>query len=71
MVDGTRVSRIRTNLGPDMLVTTPRHQVDVVITEHGAAELKGKTVRERATALAEIAHPDFRDELREAAAHVS
>jgi acyl-CoA hydrolase len=68
MVDGERVSRIRLNLGPDLLVTTPRHQVDVVITEHGAAELKGRTVRERAQALAEIAHPDFRDELREAAA---
>lgn len=50
-----------------MLVTTPRHQVDVVITEHGAAELSGHTVRERAFALAAIAHPDFRDELNEAA----
>jgi len=37
--------------------------VDVVITEFGAAELAGKTVEERATALAEIAHPDFRDAL--------
>ena len=64
------MSRIRLNLGPDMLVTTPRHQVDVVITEHGAAELKGRTVRERAEALVEIAHPDFRDELREAAARL-
>ena len=58
------------NLGPDLLVTTPRHQVDVVITEHGAAELKGRTVRERALALAEIAHPDFRDELRGTAAQL-
>jgi acyl-CoA hydrolase len=38
--------------------------VDVVVTEHGAAEMAGLTVRERAAALAEIAHPDFRDELR-------
>jgi acyl-CoA hydrolase len=36
----------------------------VVITEHGAADLSGRTVRERALALAEIAHPDFRDDLR-------
>jgi acyl-CoA hydrolase len=45
-------------------VTSPRHQVDVVITEHGIAELRGRTTRERALALAEIAHPDHRDELR-------
>ncbi len=62
-VDGELVSRIRLDVGPDMVVTTPRHQVDVVITEHGAAELAGRTVRERALALAAIAHPHFRDEL--------
>ncbi len=49
-------------------MTSPRHQVDVVITEHGVAELRGRTMRERAEALAEIAHPDFRAELRAAAA---
>jgi acyl-CoA hydrolase len=65
-----RVSRIVSNLGPEMLVTTPRHQVDVVITEQGAVELQGLTVRERAAALVSIAHPDFRDELAEAAAQV-
>jgi acyl-CoA hydrolase len=48
-------------------VTTPRHQVDVVITVFGAAELRGATVRERAVALAAIAHPDFRTELLAAA----
>lgn len=62
-----RVSRIMANVSPKMTVTTPRHQVDVIITEFGIAELQGLTVRERANALAEIAHPDFRDELREAA----
>jgi len=66
-----RVSRIVTNLGPEMLVTTPRHQVDVVVTEWGAAELEGLTVRERAEALARIAHPDHRDELIEAAGTLS
>jgi acyl-CoA hydrolase len=53
------------------VITTPRHQVDIVITEYGAAELEGRTVRERGEALAAIAHPDFRDELREAAARAS
>ncbi len=61
---GVVMSRIVANLAPGTTVTTPRHQVDVVITEHGVAELRGRTVRERALALAEIAHPDFRDELR-------
>lgn len=65
--DEGRVSRIVANLGPAMLVTTPRHQVDVVITEYGAAELSGMTVRERARAMVEIAHPDTRDRLAEAA----
>jgi acyl-CoA hydrolase len=67
MVDGTRVSRIASMSSAGSIVTTPRHQVDVVITEHGVAELGAKTVRERAQALAAIAHPDFRDELTAAA----
>ena len=70
VVDGLRVSRITENLGPLMAVTTPRHQVDVIITEYGPAELKGRTVRERALALVQIAHPDFRDELGGIAARV-
>jgi acyl-CoA hydrolase len=67
----TVVSRIVPALAPGTTVTTPRHQVDVVITEHGVAELRGRTVRERAVALADIAHPDFRDELRAVAAQTS
>ncbi len=66
-VQGAEVSRIVSTLTPGTTVTTPRHQVDLVITEHGVAELRGRTVRERALALAEIAHPDFRAELRDAA----
>lgn len=62
---GNHVSRIVADLPPGTLVTTPRHQVDVVITEHGVAELSGRTAEERAEALIRIAHPDFRDELRE------
>lgn len=53
------------------VITTPRHQVDVIVTEHGAAELQGLTVHQRGLALAEIAHPDFREPLREAAARAS
>ena len=67
---GGRVSRIVAKLGPEMVVTTPRHQVDVVITEWGAAELQGMSVRERAEALARIAHPDARAELEAAAATI-
>ncbi len=47
------------------IVATPRHQLDVVITEYGAAELMGKTVRERAQEICEIAHPDQRSSLRD------
>ncbi len=53
------------------VITTPRHQVDVIVTEYGAAELQGKTVRQRGEALAAIAHPDFRDGLLEAAERAS
>ena len=62
---GQAVSRIVGRMPEDRYVTTPRHEVDVVITEHGAAELAGRTVRERAEALIEVAAPEFRDALRE------
>jgi acyl-CoA hydrolase len=65
LVGGRRFSRIARQLSPGSLVTTPRHQVDVVITEFGAAELGGCTVEERAVRLAAIAHPDFRAGLRD------
>jgi acyl-CoA hydrolase len=67
---GEPVSRIVGALPEGWIITTPRHQLDVVITEYGAAELRGRTVRERALALADIAHPQFRDELRACAAEV-
>jgi acyl-CoA hydrolase len=53
------------------VITTPRHQVDVIVTEYGAAELQGKTVHGRGEALAAVAHPKFRDELLEAAERAS
>lgn len=64
-VAGERVSRIVATLATGTLVTTPRHDVDVVITEHGVAELAGRTVGERAESLIAVAHPDFRDSIRE------
>jgi acyl-CoA hydrolase len=57
------VSRIVAGLPEGMLVTTPRHQLDLVVTEFGVAHLRGRTVRERGLALAAIAHPDFREDL--------
>ena len=70
-VDGVVRSRIVPWFGPGAVITTPRHQVDTIVTEHGAAELQGKTVHQRGLALAAIAHPDFRDELVEAAERAS
>jgi len=64
----TLVSRVTPVLPDGMLVTTPRHQLDLVATEFGVAHLRGRTVRERAHALALIAHPDFRAELEARAA---
>jgi acyl-CoA hydrolase len=53
------------------VITTPRHQVDVIVTEYGAAELQGRTVHQRGLALAGVAHPEFRERLLEAAARAS
>ena len=58
---GGKVSRIVAALsGP---VTTARSEVDVIVTEFGAAELKGHTLAERARRLVGIAHPEFREQL--------
>ncbi len=48
-------------------VTVPRQELDYVVTEWGVAWLRGKTTRERAKALIEIAHPDFREMLKKEA----
>jgi acyl-CoA hydrolase len=67
VIDGRPVSKIVDQFSRGTIVTTPRHQVDVVVTEHGLAELRGLTIRQRARALAEISDPSVRDELRAAA----
>ena len=64
-------SRIVPWFGPGAVITTPRHQVDVIVTEYGVAELEGKTVGERGEALAAIAHPQFRNDLLAAAERAS
>jgi 4-hydroxybutyrate CoA-transferase len=65
--DGTPASAIVADLPPGSPVTVPRHYADYVITEYGIAHLRYKTRRQRAEALIEVAHPDFRNELRAAA----
>jgi 4-hydroxybutyrate CoA-transferase len=61
---GPRVSRIVAGFPPGTAVTVPRTFVDYVVTEYGIAELRGKSLRQRAASLIEIAHPEFREELR-------
>ncbi len=60
---GGTISRIVPMLSPGAGVVTSRGLVRYVVTEHGVAYLHGKSIRERARALIEIAHPKFRDEL--------
>ena len=62
---GERISTIVPRLPADMTVTTPRHHVQWVVTENGAVDLSSLTDRERVDALIGVAHPDFRDSLRE------
>lgn len=53
------------------VVTTPRSDVDVIVTEWGVAHLRGRSLAQRARAMIEIAHPDHRDALRQSAADVA
>lgn len=66
-VHDASISRIVAKLPEGSVVSTPRHHTGVVVTEYGAAELVGRTVRERAHALADIAHPSVRTELHSVA----
>ena len=65
-LDGA-VSRIVPQLEERSVVTVPRTFADTIVTEYGVARLLGKSIRERAQELINVAHPDFRPELRRAA----
>ena len=64
---GGAVSRIVANHDEGAVITIPRTFADTVITEFGVARLLGKSIRERAQELINIAHPDFRPDLQGAA----
>lgn len=63
---GGKVSRIVPTLDEGSAVTTSRNDVNYVVTEFGVADLRGKTLKQRAEALINIAHPDFREDLKKA-----
>jgi acyl-CoA hydrolase len=60
---GSTVSRISATLTPGSAVTTLKNTVDHVVTEHGVAEMRGRSISQRAAALIGIADPAFRDQL--------
>jgi acyl-CoA hydrolase len=64
---GGAISRISPVLAPGSVVTTLKNTVDHVVTEYGVAELRGRTLTQRAEALIAVAHPDHRDDLTRAA----
>lgn len=61
------ISRVVPTLTPGAVVTTPRTDVHYVVSEYGAARLKGRSTRARAEALISLAHPKFREELTRSA----
>ena len=65
--DGTLVTRIASVLKQGAGVVTSRNHVHYVVTEYGIADLYGKTIRQRARQLINIAHPDFRIDLEKQA----
>ncbi len=67
MKDGTLISRIVPLLKHGAGVVTSRNHVRYVVTEYGVAAVYGKTIRERAQSLINIAHPQFRDEMTKTA----
>ncbi len=60
---GGSIARIMPALSPGTHVSTSKNDVDHVFTEHGVAQLRGKSARQRAGELIAIAHPAFRAEL--------
>ena len=65
--DGRTITRITAMLNRGAGVVTTRNHIRYVVTEFGIADLYGKTIRQRARSLINIAHPEFRDELERTA----
>jgi acyl-CoA hydrolase len=63
-------SRIVPQLAPGDAVSTHKNTVDMVVTEFGVAELRGRSIRERTRNLIAVAHPAHRDELTHTAKHM-
>jgi acetyl-CoA hydrolase len=63
---GDTISRIVARLADDV-VSTPRADADLIVTEHGVADLRGQALGERVRRMIAIAHPDHRDALEHAA----
>ncbi|MFX1287578.1 MAG: acetyl-CoA hydrolase/transferase C-terminal domain-containing protein, partial [Promethearchaeota archaeon] len=61
---GGTISRIVVKLYDGSCVTTTRNDIHYIVTEYGIADLRGKTIRERAKSLIDIAHPNFRTQLK-------
>ncbi len=57
------ISRITATLTPGSMVTTLKNTVDHIVTEYGVADMRGRSLSQRATALIRVAHPRFRDDL--------
>jgi len=64
---GGTISTIVPHFEKGQIVSIPRELADTIVTDQGVAYLLGRSVRERAEALIEVAHPDHRDRLREEA----
>lgn len=64
---GNIVSRIKPTLTPGAIVTDPRSVAQIIVTEYGKFDMKGKTVWQRAEGLIGLAHPAVRDELVQSA----
>lgn len=60
---GEDVSRIVPRFDKESIVTIPRSDIHFVVTEYGIADLRGKTVSQRAFSIASISHPKYREEL--------
>ncbi len=67
---GGTVSRLVPTLTPGAGVVTTRAHVQHIVTEYGVANLKGRSLRERARELIRISHPDFREELMKGAREI-